>query len=314
MLAARLERADQMVHHLPDRPPRVAARVPTRLELGGAQEPHLALPGLQDPGLDHARHARVLGLGEGLGGAELAGLEPLLLEPGDRPAGVGVEVPLLGGQHPVERLVDGSQRLAHRERPALGVDHRGVAGEDRHAGADRGLREVDRGDVARLELVERRRQLGVQGLEELAAGGLGGIDGPRPADQHDRGGEGVGAGADHPVAELGPHWPGAGDGEAGADDAGQEGLPAGARGAGLAIGLGLLEGVPDRRGESRVGLLGEPVEGTRHPLQEEPFRLLLAAVAVGGGDELAGLGHGKRGEQLGIDAFERPPQPDIEVV
>ena len=155
---------------------------------------------VEDAGLDHAGDAGVLGLGERLGHAVLALGEARLLEPGQRPAAVGVEVALLLGQRLVEGLVDERQRLAHGERLALGVEHLGVAGVDRHARADGRLRQVHRRDVAALQVGERHGQLGLERGDELAARGGGRIGGARAADEDDAGGEGVGADADHAAA------------------------------------------------------------------------------------------------------------------
>ena len=96
-----------------------------------------------------------------------------LIEPGQRPAGVGVEIALLLGQRLVEGLVDQRQRGAHRNRLAFGVEHLGVAGIDRHAGADGGLREVNRRDVAGLQMRQGLRQFGLERGDELTAGGGG---------------------------------------------------------------------------------------------------------------------------------------------
>ena len=126
-----------------------------------------------------------------LGHAVLALGEARLLEPGQRPAAVGVEVALLLGQRLVEGLVDERQRLAHGERLALGVEHLGVAGVDRHARADGRLREVHRRDVAALQVGERRGQLGLERGDELAARGGGRVRAARAADEDDAGGEGV---------------------------------------------------------------------------------------------------------------------------
>ena len=133
------------------------------------------MPGLgdDDAGLDQAIHARVLGLGKLFGHAVIALGKADLLEPGQRPAGVGVEVAFLLGQRFVEGLVDQRQRGAHGERLAFGVEHLGVAGIDRHAGADGGLRQVHRRDVAGLQMRQGLRQFGLERGDELAAGGGG---------------------------------------------------------------------------------------------------------------------------------------------
>jgi hypothetical protein len=122
-----------------------------------------------------------------------------LLEPGQRPAAVGVEVALLLGQGLVQHLVDQRQRGAHRKRLAFGVEHLGVAGIDRHAGADGGLGQVHRRDVAALQVGEGLRQLGLERGDEFAAGGGGGVGGALAADEDDAGGEGVGA---EPIMRL----------------------------------------------------------------------------------------------------------------
>ena len=80
-----------------------------------------------------------------------------------------------------------------RERLALGVEHLGVAGVDRHARADGRLRQVHRRDVAALQVGERHGQLGLERGDELAARGGGRVGGARAADEDDAGGEGVGA-------------------------------------------------------------------------------------------------------------------------
>ena len=81
----------------------------------------------------------------------------MLLEPGQRPAAVSIKVALLFGQHLVEGLVDERQSLAYRDRIARSVQHLGVSCVDRHAGTDGGLGEIDRRDVAALELSEGGR-------------------------------------------------------------------------------------------------------------------------------------------------------------
>ena len=225
--------------------------------------------------------------------------KPDLLEPGQRPAGVGVEVAFLLGQRLVEGLVDQRQRLAHGERLALGVEHLGVAGIDRHAGADGGLRQVHRRDVAALQMRERLRQLGLERGDELAARGGGCIGGALAADEDDAGGEGIGArcrscGCSRSV-RIGQVPLMA---KPASNHCIQKGLPASTGGAVVAIALGLLESVVDGDREGRMCLLGESVHRLRHAVEEERLCLLLAAVAIGRGHQFLGLRHGKRGEEI----------------
>ena len=102
--------------------------------------------------------------------------------------------------------------------------------------------------------------------------------------------------------------------EAGADHRVEKGLPAGAGCALVAFALGLLEGVVDGDREGRMRLLGESVHRLRHAVEEERLRLLLAAVAIGDGDQFLGLGHGERGEEVREDRLQRAAQPDVEEV
>jgi hypothetical protein len=98
---------------------------------------------------------------------------------------------------------------------------------DRHPRTDGRLRQVDRRNVGALQRRQRRRQFGFERVDKLAAGGDGRIRRTGPADQHDAGGEGVGALPKDTVSQLRAHGPGAGDSEAGLDDRFQEGFPAG---------------------------------------------------------------------------------------
>ena len=75
----------------------------------------------------------------------------------------------------------------------VGVQHLGVAGVDRHARADGRLRQVNRRDVATLQVSQGHWQFRFEGRNELAAGGHRGVRRALAADQDDAGGEGVGA-------------------------------------------------------------------------------------------------------------------------
>ena len=95
----------------------------------------------------------------------------------------------------------------------------------------------------------------------------------------------------------------------------EKGFPAGAGGAVQSLSaLGLLEGVVDGDREGWMRLLGEAVHRLCHAVKKERLRLLLAAVAVGRGDQFLGLGHGERGEEIGEDGLQRTAQPDVEEV
>jgi hypothetical protein len=112
-----------------------------------------------------------LGLRQGFGDAVLTFVESHLLEPRERPAAFGVEIAFLLGERFVEHLIDEGERLAYRDRLALGVEHPCVARVDAHAGADGGLREVDGGDVAGLQEAQRAWEFGLQRGDIFAAGG-----------------------------------------------------------------------------------------------------------------------------------------------
>ena len=86
-------------------------------------------------------------------------------------------------------------RFAHREGVAFGVEHLGVAGVDCHARADGCLREVNRCDVAALQVRQGHRQFRFEGRNELATGGQRGVSRALATDQNDGGGESVGSDA-----------------------------------------------------------------------------------------------------------------------
>ena len=66
-----------------------------------------------------------------------------------------------------------------------------IARIDGHPGADGGLREVNRRDIAALQVRERDRQLGLERSDELAAGRSGGARWALAADEDDAGGKGI---------------------------------------------------------------------------------------------------------------------------
>jgi hypothetical protein len=120
--------------------------------------------------------------------------------------------------------------------------------------------------------------------------------------------------ADHAVAQLGAHRPGAGQRKAGAQHSFQKGFPASAVGAAVFFGVALLEGVVDGDRKGRVRLRARLCMAAVMPSRKNTSACLLAAVAVGRGNQFFGLGHGQRGVQLGEDRPQAAAQPDVEEV
>jgi len=207
----------------------------------------------------------------------------------------------------------------HAHGRAVLVEHLRVLAVDGHTGANRRLGQIDRGNGA---LAAGAANHGLQRLGELlaqlalelaAADGVGGGI-ARAANQHDAGGQGVISLANHASSSFCAHGPGAGEGEAGAQHGFQKGLPARAVRA-VALGsVALLEGVVDGDRKGRVRLRGQVVHGGRHAVQKKHLGGLLAAVAVGRGNQFFGLGHGQRGVEIREDRPQAAAQPDIEKV
>jgi len=170
------------------------------------------------------------------------------------------------------------------------------------------LRQVHRRDrridTAPGHFVEGLRQGGVQFTDELTAADGGRVGGAFATDQDDAGGQGVGFSANHSTIKLRSHRPGAGEGKAGADHRVEKGFPAGTGGAGLALGLRLLEGVVDRHRKGRMRLVGQILDGAGHAIEEEGFGLILTIVPVRCSDQFLGLGDGYGGIKTGEDRFQ----------
>ena len=157
------------MHDFPGGETRVRRRIPIGGQFLRLQQPHLAAPESRMPAFGETADGRVLGLAERLGDAVFTFGEAELLEPGQRPTAVGVEIAFLFGQASSSVCIDQCQRLAHRNGLAFGVEHLGVARVDGHARTDGGLREIDRRDVACLEMAQRDGQFGLQCGNELTA-------------------------------------------------------------------------------------------------------------------------------------------------
>src|SRR5688572_10070674 len=95
----------------------------------------------------------------------------MLLEPGHRPAAVGVEVALLLGKSLIKCLVDKRQCVSNGQRFTFCVEYLRVPRINSHAGTDRRLSEIHGCDVAALKIGESLWKFGLEPREELAAGG-----------------------------------------------------------------------------------------------------------------------------------------------
>ena len=198
--------------------------------------------------------------------------------------------------------------------PHACIGHLGVACVNRHPRPDGRLGEVHRSDVAGLEVGEGGGEFGLECGDELPSGGEGGVVRARATDQDDAGGEGVGAHADHAVAEFSAHGPSASNSETSANHGVKESLPPGAGGTCLAFGFGLLEGVVDGDGEAGMCLLGQPRHSLSHTGHKEGSCSFLTPVAVRGGHQLFGLRHGDGGKEIRKNRPQRVAQPDVEEV
>ncbi|MPN27426.1 hypothetical protein SDC9_174859 [bioreactor metagenome] len=106
-------------------------------------------------------------------------------------AELGVVVEIVFGKESVDEL----QRGAHAHRLAVGFQHRRVLAEDRHAGADDGLGQIDRRhravNATAGHVHQRLGQHGVEFADELATADSGGVGVALAADEDNAGGQGV---------------------------------------------------------------------------------------------------------------------------
>src|SRR5205823_44299 len=153
------------LRNLPDRETLRRARIPVAGELIPAQQTNFAALSPQDACLDKGTYRTVLGLGERLSDTVRPFLHAILFEPRDSPACIGVVLALLLGQHLVKRLIDELERSAYAHRGAIRFKHLAVAREDGHTRANGGLCEVNRSDVAALEVFECLGQLALERLQ-----------------------------------------------------------------------------------------------------------------------------------------------------
>lgn len=95
-------------------------------------------------------HAGVLGAGEDVRVAEFDIVEGVLAEKLHAEAALPIQLALLLVVEGVQLLIDDLQRGAHAHGLAVGFQHALIAAEYADAGADGGLRQIDRGNVGGL--------------------------------------------------------------------------------------------------------------------------------------------------------------------
>jgi hypothetical protein len=201
-------------------------RVPVVRQFATFHEPDLAAACFEDAGFDQPVNCRVLGFRQRLGNTERAVVHAELLEPGQGPARIRVELPFLLGEDFVERLIDEPERRADAHGTAIGLHDLGVAGEDRHPGPDRRLGQVDRRDVAGPEIAERFGQLLPKRSDELLARRQQSIGWTRAADEDDGGRESICAHRDQASSAFCPAGPCSRHSKSSSDHAFQHRFPA----------------------------------------------------------------------------------------
>src|SRR5208337_303699 len=97
-------------------------------------------------------------------------VEGMLLEPSQCPSGIRIELPLLLGKNFVESLVYEAQSGTHPHWRAVTFKHSFKARKSGHAWTDGSLGEIDRSDVAFLEITHCRRQLLLKQRQKIFSG------------------------------------------------------------------------------------------------------------------------------------------------
>ncbi len=158
-----------MRDRFPDRDARILLRRPAGFDLLPVQQLDLARPGDQHTRIHQPIDAGILRPRQYICHAELALVEAELFKPVDAEARSGIYIALGFGKIGVKLLVDELQRRADRQRRTVGFEHPTVTAVHRHTRPDGRLRQVHRGDAARLHLAQCSRQFAAQCVDELAA-------------------------------------------------------------------------------------------------------------------------------------------------
>lgn len=300
---------------LAEQPDALLPRVYFFRQFLAGQQADDALFGTQHALCRQCRHRGILGACQCIRIAKFKVVEGVLSVQVYAETAVGVQLAVLLVKVHIQFLIDDLQRTAHGHGAAVCFQHPAIAGVHPHAGANGGLRQIHRCNVAALEFLQRRAQLSFQLCNKAPAGGLGCICRALAAHQHNGGGKGIGADTDCSPFAFCAHWPCAGDGKACPDDGAEHGLPAGGGGFGVLVRVALLVGVVDGYRNIFPGVLVNLLTGVQHSVLKEIPRLFSAALkAVGGRHQFFRLGHQHGAEQLGVGVFQRLPHPDIEEI
>ena len=149
---------------------------------------HHTLFGVQHTICPELVHAGVLRPGQYVRLAEFNIVEGALCVQLHTETALFVQFAILLVEVEIQLLVDDLQCGADAHGGAVRLQHLGIAGVDPHTGANGGLRQIHRGDVAGLEFLQGGFQLPFQGVDEVPAGTHGGVCGTFAADQDDGGG------------------------------------------------------------------------------------------------------------------------------
>ena len=274
-----------------------------------------ALFGTQHALCRQCRHRGILGACQCIRIAKFKVVEGVLGVQVHAETAVGIQFAVLLVKVHIQFLIDDLQCTAHGHGASVGFQHPAIAGVHPHAGANGGLRQIHRCNVAALEFLQRRAQLSFQLCNKAPAGGLGCICRALSAHQHNGGGKGVRINGNSANGHFGAHRPCAGNGKACPDNGAEHGLPTSRGCFGVLVCVALLVGVVDGYRNVLPGILVNLLAGVQHSvLKEIPCLFSAALKAVGGRHKFLCLGHQHGAEQLGIGVFQGLPHPDIEEI
>ena len=273
--------ADQVMQRFPHRRASIRLRGPVGGVIGPFAQLNFAAARVDNTDFSQSTDADRFGAGQHVRFAIRAFPPAVLFKPVQAELAVGIEV--VFGEEAVDLLQGGTD--AHGRTVCF--QHSGVFGEDRHAGANNSLREIDRGHRGMLaaratgHFVESFGEGGVQFADEFTAGDGRSVGGAFAADEDDAGGEGISIISDHATLPFSPHRPSASERKTGSDYCIEEGLPSGTSGTRVILTLILLKSVIDADWKIRMRLISEAMHSLSHAIEEKCFCFFLATMAVG---------------------------------